>query len=119
VGGTVVWRPVQRRHLSCFPCSVDYWWGGWAMVGLSWAAHQGENWRQARPVKKFRPMTDRRNEKGFLFFQIFFQFQTNLNSNENLNFDDFYSHNKMQEHFTTQGKICIDMKCNKHNYLFI
>jgi hypothetical protein len=46
-------------------------------------------------------------------FSIFYKFQTNLN------FDDFYSHNKIQEHFTTQIKICIDMKCNKHNYLFI
>jgi hypothetical protein len=38
------------------------------MVGLSWAAHQGENQRQAGPVKKFQPTTDRINEKGFLFF---------------------------------------------------
>jgi hypothetical protein len=63
------------------------------MVGLSWAAHRGGNQRQAGTVKKFWPMTDRRNEKGF--FQIFSKFQTNLNLNQIFNFIDFYSHNKM------------------------
>jgi hypothetical protein len=52
------------------------------MVGLSWVAHRGENKCQAGPVKKFQPTVDRRNEKGFYFFQIFSKFQTNLNSNQ-------------------------------------
>jgi hypothetical protein len=82
------------------------------MVGLSWATHWKDNQLQAGLVKKFRTMTDRRNEKGILFFKSF------LNSKSNLNFDDFYSQNKIQEHFTTQRKICINMKGNKHNYLF-
>jgi hypothetical protein len=42
------------------------------MVFLSWAAHRGENQRQAGPVKKVWPTTDRRNEKGFLFFSNLF-----------------------------------------------
>jgi hypothetical protein len=52
------------------------------MVGLSWAMHRGENQRQAGPVKKFWSTTDKRNEKGFFIFQIFSNFQTNLNSNQ-------------------------------------
>jgi hypothetical protein len=36
----------------------NYRYGGWAMVGLSWAAHRGENQCQARPGKKFRPTTN-------------------------------------------------------------
>jgi hypothetical protein len=67
----MVRRPVRQRHLSCFPCSANYLCGGWAMVGLSWAAHRGENQRQAGPVKKFWPTVDRRIEKGFLFFKYF------------------------------------------------
>jgi hypothetical protein len=58
-------------------------------------AHRGVNQCQAGPMKKFWPMADRRNEKGFFIVsQIFSKFQTNLN------FNNFYSHNKMQEHFT-------------------
>jgi hypothetical protein len=34
-----------------------------------------------------------------------------------LNFNDFYSHNKIQEHFITQRKICNDMNAT-NNYLF-
>jgi hypothetical protein len=34
---------------------------------------------------------------------MFYKFQTNLN------FNDFYSHNKIQEHFITQRKICNGM----------
>jgi hypothetical protein len=45
--------------------------------------------------------------KILFFFKSFYNLQTNLN------FDDFYSRNKIQEHFTIQWKICIDMKCNK------
>jgi hypothetical protein len=44
---------------------------------------------------------------GFQLFRlgkiIFYKFQTNLN------FDDFYLHNKIEEHFTTQRKIYIYM----------
>jgi hypothetical protein len=35
------------------------------------------------------------NEKRFSIFQIFSKFQTNLNSNQIYNFDDFHSHNKI------------------------
>jgi hypothetical protein len=34
-----------------------------------------------------------------------------------LNFNDFYSHNKIQEHFITQGKICNGVNAI-NNYLF-
>jgi hypothetical protein len=47
--------------------------------------------------------------KSFFFFQSFHNLQTYLNSNSN--FSDFYSQNKIQEHFTTQRKLCISMKC--------
>jgi hypothetical protein len=35
-----------------------------------------------------------KNEKRLFIFQIFSKFQTNLNSNQIYNFDDFHSHNK-------------------------
>jgi hypothetical protein len=35
----------------------------------------------------------------------------------NLNFNDFYSHNKIQEHFITPRKICNGMNVT-NNYLF-
>jgi hypothetical protein len=40
----------------------------------------------------FLPMANRKMKKAF--FQIFSKFQTNLNSNQIYNFDDFHSHNK-------------------------
>jgi hypothetical protein len=51
-------------------------WAGWAEFG-PWPM---ENW------------------KMLFNFQIFSKFQTNLN------FNDFYSHHKIQEHFTTHKK---------------
>jgi hypothetical protein len=35
----------------------------------------------------------------------------------NLDFNDFYSHNKLQEHFITPRKICNGMNAT-NNYLF-
>jgi hypothetical protein len=40
-----------------------------------------------------------------------------MNSNQTLNFDDFYLHNKIQEHFITQRKIRNGMNAI-NNYLF-
>jgi hypothetical protein len=51
--------------------------------------------------------------KSFFFFKYFHNLQTNLNSN----FDDFYSQNKIQEHFTTPGKLCNGMNAT-NNHLF-
>jgi hypothetical protein len=62
---------------------------------------------------------DNKNWKKLLNFQIISKFRTNLNLKQIYDFGDFHSHNKLQEHFTTQEKICIDIKYNKFNYLFI
>jgi hypothetical protein len=56
---------------------------GWATAGVArlhvvvflwaamWAMHRGEIQHQAGPVRRFQPMVDRKNEKGFFIFQIF------------------------------------------------
>jgi hypothetical protein len=56
-------------------------------------------------------------KKAFKFSNLF-QILNQFEFKSNFNFDDFYLHNKIQEHFTTHRKICIGIKCNKHNYLF-
>jgi hypothetical protein len=74
------------------------WPAGPCVVELLWAAtravHRGENQHQAGPVRKFQPTADRKMRTAFIF-QIFSKFQTNLNSNQIYNFDDFHSHTKI------------------------
>jgi hypothetical protein len=45
-----------------------------------------------------RPIRLGKKENPFSFSNLFYKYQTNLN------FDDFYSHKKIQEHFTTRRK---------------
>jgi hypothetical protein len=47
---------------------------------------------------------------SFSFSNLFCKLQINLN------FNDLYSHNKIQEHFITPRKICNDMNAT-NNYL--
>jgi hypothetical protein len=51
-------------------------------------------------------------KKTFFFFQNRF-----INYKSNLNLNNFYSHNKIQEHFITPRKICNGMNAT-NNYLF-
>jgi hypothetical protein len=53
----------------------------------------------------------RKLENSFSFSKLFYKLQTNLN------FNDFYSYNKIQEHFITPRKIC-NGKNATNNYLF-
>jgi hypothetical protein len=56
-------------------------------------------------------------KKFFSFSNLFYKLSINLNSKKKLKFNDFYSHNKIQEHFITPRKICNDMNAT-NNYLF-
>jgi hypothetical protein len=57
------------------------------------------------------------NKKTFLFFKTVLQITNQFEFKPDLNFNDFYSHNKIQEHFITPRKICNDMNAI-NNYLF-
>jgi hypothetical protein len=50
--------------------------------------------------------------KSFLFSKSFYNLQTNLNSIQIQISMTSTSKNRMYEHFTNQGKLCIGMKCN-------
>jgi hypothetical protein len=72
---------------------------------------------RARAVKlarphRIRPEADFQLRNSFSFSNLFCKLQINLN------FNDFYSHNKLQEHFITSRKICNDMNV-ANNYLNI
>jgi hypothetical protein len=56
------------------------------------------------------------NKKTF-FFETVLQTTNQFKFKSNLNFNDFYSHNKIQEHFITPRKICNGMNAT-NNYLF-
>jgi hypothetical protein len=57
------------------------------------------------------------NKKSFFFFKSVLYVTNQFKFKSNLDFNDFYLHNKIQEHFITPRKICNDM--NKTNsYLF-
>jgi hypothetical protein len=71
----------------------------WAAVTVGWAA------------PKIRPKSRIQIRNPFSFSNIFYKLQINLN------FNDFYSHNKIQEHFITPRKICNGMNAT-NNYLF-
>jgi hypothetical protein len=58
------------------------------------------------PAGGIWPKTARKKE-SLLIFKYFTNLQTIYDSNQICNFDDFRSHNKIIEHFTTQRKICI------------
>jgi hypothetical protein len=60
---------------------------------------------------RFRPNRLGKIENPLSFSNLFSKFQTNLN------FNDFYTHTKIQEHFITQRKICNSMNAT-NNYLF-
>jgi hypothetical protein len=70
---------------------------GCARGEAGWAAPNSG--RSRFPIKKF-----------FFFSNLFCKLQINLN------FNDFYSHTKIQEHFITLGKICNGMNAT-NNYL--
>jgi hypothetical protein len=83
---------------------------GWA------AAPAGQGAGRARAGRPAGPSRIQPNKLGkivnpFSFSNLFYKFQTNLN------FDDFYSQKKIQEHFTTQRKICNGVNVT-NNYLF-
>jgi hypothetical protein len=66
---------------------------------------------------KIRPRSRIQIRKHFSFSKLFYKLQINLNSNQISNFNDFYSHNKIQDHFVTPRKICNGMNAI-NNYLF-
>jgi hypothetical protein len=72
-----------------------------AMAG--WAAANSA--RSRFPIKKF-----------FFFFKSILSITNQFEFKSNLNFNDFYSHNKIQEHFITPRKICNGMNAI-NNYL--
>jgi hypothetical protein len=55
-------------------------------------------------------------ENRFFNFQTFSQFANPFEFKSNLNFDDFYSHSKMEELHHHKKKICNDMKYNNQLY---
>jgi hypothetical protein len=57
------------------------------------------------------------NKKTFFFFKTILQITNQFEFKSNLNFNDFYSRNKIQEHFITPRKICNGMNAT-NNYLF-
>jgi hypothetical protein len=69
----------------------------WAAQVTRMVAGSGTlNSAQSRfPIKKF-----------FFFFKSVLQITNQFEFKSNLNFNDFYSHNKIQEHFITPRKIC-------------
>jgi hypothetical protein len=60
--------------------------------------HGREGW--VGPARAFRPKATE-NRNSLLDFQIFYNFANIFKFKPNLNFDNFYSHNKIQEHFIT------------------
>jgi hypothetical protein len=57
------------------------------------------------------------NKNTFFFFKTILEIINQFEFKSNFNFNDFYSHNKIQEHFITPRKICNDMNA-PNNYLF-
>jgi hypothetical protein len=45
----------------------------------------------------------------FFFFKFVLEITNQFEFKSNLNLNNFYSHNKLQEHFITPRKICNDM----------
>jgi hypothetical protein len=52
----------------------------------------------------------------FSIYKYIFQFVNHLEFKSSLNFDDFYSHNKMETLHQHKKKICNSMKCNNQIY---
>jgi hypothetical protein len=77
---------------------------------LGYAGHVHRR-RPAGPSWEFSPKSLRKLENHFSFLKLFYKLQTNLN------FNDLYSYNKIQEHFITPRKICNGMNAT-NNYLF-
>jgi hypothetical protein len=77
---------------------------------VGWSAQAARAMRPAGP-RRIRPEADFQLRIFFLF-QICF-----INYKSSLNFNDFYSHNKIQEHFITPRKICNGMNAT-NKYLF-
>jgi hypothetical protein len=57
------------------------------------------------------------NKKTFFFLKTVLQITNQFEFKSTLNFNDFYSHNKIQAHFITPRKICNGMN-GTNNYLF-
>jgi hypothetical protein len=74
-------------------------------------AHGEAGWAEPR----IRPKSQIQIRKPF--FKIVLQIANQFEFKSNLNFNDFYSHNKIQEHFITPRKICNDMNATNY-YLF-
>jgi hypothetical protein len=74
---------------------------------------RGGRARAVRPAgpRRIRHEANFQLRNSCSFSNLFFKLQINLN------FNNFYSHNKIQEHFITPRKICNGMNAT-NNYLF-
>jgi hypothetical protein len=80
------------------------------LLGCLGRVRGGGGSRLAGPTAGFRPTRLELKENSFYFSNCFIICKFEFNSNPN--FDGFYLQNKISEHFTNQGKLCIGMKCN-------
>jgi hypothetical protein len=95
-------------------------------IWIRYAVHARESAGPRRPRARgeagwaapwIRPKWRFLNKKSFFFFKSILYITNQFEFKSNLDFNDFYSHNKIQEHFITPRKICNGMNLT-NNYLF-
>jgi hypothetical protein len=89
--------------------------GPWHRPAGPHSPHAREEAGWAEPG--IQPKSLRKLENPFSFFKTVLEITNQFEFKSNLNFNDFCSHNKIQEHFITPRKICNDMNAT-NNYLF-
>jgi hypothetical protein len=89
----------------------------WAVVPAGWATQAVRAWGGQLGRAEVSAQKPNSNKKTFFFFKTILYIINQFEFKSNLSFNDFYSHNKMQEHFITPRKICNGMNAT-NNYLF-